>query len=689
MYLDNTGSSTVNYALYEGSSTVFNFSTLSGSSVLGVYVLPSVKYGGGNGTLTVPQYHPITYAYDPNGNLTSVTDSRGTTTYTYDSLNRLLTETEPEGSTSGKIQMLTYGYDPDGNRTSLTVTDSVYGQSVWSDQITYTYDSAGQLTSEADASGTTSFQYNSVGERTSMSQPGDTVTTYGYDADGQLTSEEIAYGGGTQAQYSYTYDADGNRLSETTPQGTYQYAYDALGRLTSVTNPSGSTQGYTYDADGNRVSLSAGGQTTTYAYNADSELTSQADGSGSSTYSYDQDGNQTGVSGPAGTSTYQYNGLDQMTEADLPGGTVVQQGYGGTGQLAWSNSAVNGTVTSSVYYVYDGSYVIGTFGSDGDLQSFYLRDPGGLPLSTLQQGTSGQAAYYYSTDALGSVVGLSDPNGAMDGTYAYDAFGNLISSTGPGGTGSPPTWQDLLYAGEYYNQDLGLYALGQRLYDPTVGRFTTADTYPGTLTDPGSENGYVYVEDDPILWVDPTGMYYCAGSIAQQVRFGNINFCPVNGSPQELEGWLLGVGTAVVVGAGAVLLTPSAAVTTVTVGGGGSQEAVEIEEDAEAGLSSDEIDFAVSNQSRLQHAFTHATDLGFGNWNASAAAEWRSYIANILGSYTESFSNMLGEYNVTGYYKVANGNPVAVYVYNDGPYKGLVATVVKLSAAQLVKFGLK
>ncbi len=210
-----------------------------------------------------------------------------------------------------------------------------------------------------------------------MSQPGDTVTTYGYDADGQLTSEEIAYGGGTQAQYSYTYDADGNRLSETTPQGTQQYAYDALGRLTSVTNPGGSTQGYTYDADGNRVSLSAGGQTTTYAYNADSELTSATDGSGTSTYSYDQDGNQTGVSGPAGTSTYQYNGLDQMTEADLPGGTVVDQGYDGLGHLAWSDTSENGTVTAAVYYLYDGSYVIGTFGSDGDLQSFYLRDPGG------------------------------------------------------------------------------------------------------------------------------------------------------------------------------------------------------------------------------------------------------------------------------------------------------------------------
>lgn len=174
----------------------------------------------------------------------------------------------------------------------------------------------------------------------------------------------------------------------------------------------------------------------------------------------------------------------------------------------------------------------------------------------------------------------------MDGTYAYDAFGNVISGTGAGGTGSPPTWQHLLYAGEYYNQDLGLYALGRRLYDPTVGRFTTADTYPGMLTDPSSENGYVYVEDNPILWVDPTGMHFCAGSIAQQARFGNINFCPVNGSPQELEGWALGV-----VGAGG-LAVGGDALWTLLVGGGAYQEEIEEAENASEGAAEEYSQYA-------------------------------------------------------------------------------------------------
>jgi RHS repeat-associated protein len=142
----------------------------------------------------------------------------------------------------------------------------------------------------------------------------------------------------------------------------------------------------------------------------------------------------------------------------------------------------------------------------------------------------------------------------VDATYAYDAFGNLLSGTGSGGTGSPPTWQHLLYAGEYYNFDLGLYPLGQRMYDHVLGRFTTEDTWPGTLLDPGSQDPYVYVENNPLIFVDPTGMAFCAGNIVQQARYGDINFCPVNGSPQEVEAWALSLVAVTGVAGGAYVV---------------------------------------------------------------------------------------------------------------------------------------
>ena len=163
-----------------------------------------------------------------------MTDSRGTMTYTYDNLNRLVAKSEPSGSASGATTTLDYGYDANGRRTSMTVIDTVNGQTSWSNGVTYTYDLAGQLTGEADASGTAGFQYNSAGERTRMTQPNGEVTTYGHDAGGRLTSVQIAYGTGSQANYVYGYDPAGNRVSEVTPAGTYKYTYDALNRLSGA-----------------------------------------------------------------------------------------------------------------------------------------------------------------------------------------------------------------------------------------------------------------------------------------------------------------------------------------------------------------------------------------------------------------------------------------------------------------------
>ncbi len=73
---------------------------------------------------------------------------------------------------------------------------------------------------------------------------------------------------------SYTYDADGNKLTYTDARDeTTDYTYDALDRLTSVEDPNGHTTGYTYDADGNQTSVpDPDGDTTGFAYDADDRL---------------------------------------------------------------------------------------------------------------------------------------------------------------------------------------------------------------------------------------------------------------------------------------------------------------------------------------------------------------------------------------------------------------------------------
>jgi RHS repeat-associated protein len=89
---------------------------------------------------------------------------------------------------------------------------------------------------------------------------------------------------------------------------------------------------------------------------------------------------------------------------------------------------------------------------------------------------------------LGSVVGLTDSSGNLVNTYQYDPYGNLTSSTG---TVANP-WR---YAGGYYDANTGLYKFGIRYYNP-VG---------GSLQELTKANPYVYVGNNPVNMVDPTG----------------------------------------------------------------------------------------------------------------------------------------------------------------------------------------
>ncbi|MBI2850861.1 MAG: RHS repeat-associated core domain-containing protein [Chloroflexi bacterium] len=61
------------------------------------------------------------------------------------------------------------------------------------------------------------------------------------------------------------------------------------------------------------------------------------------------------------------------------------------------------------------------------------------------------------------------------------------------------TWQRL--------ESTGLYYYGARYYDPTIGRFISADTVVQNQANPQSMNRYSYVFNNPLRYVDPTGLW--------------------------------------------------------------------------------------------------------------------------------------------------------------------------------------
>ena len=108
------------------------------------------------------------------------------------------------------------------------------------------------------------------------------------------------------------------------------------------------------------------------------------------------------------------------------------------------------------------------------------------------------ALLYYVHDGHGSVRALTDNTGAVTGTYDYDAFGNLIHSTGT-------TPNNYLFAGEQYDPDLHLYYNRARYLNTSTGRFWSLDSYEGDNNDPLSLHKYAYTDGDPTNSRDRSG----------------------------------------------------------------------------------------------------------------------------------------------------------------------------------------
>jgi RHS repeat-associated protein len=108
---------------------------------------------------------------------------------------------------------------------------------------------------------------------------------------------------------------------------------------------------------------------------------------------------------------------------------------------------------------------------------------------------------FYGSDGNGNIRYLTDSSGAISDTYNYDAFGDLIASTGT-------TDNTYRYTGEQYDANLGFYFLRARYMNPNTGRFWTRDSIEGNIYDPASLHKYTYAGNDPVNRTDPSGNQY-------------------------------------------------------------------------------------------------------------------------------------------------------------------------------------
>ena len=113
---------------------------------------------------------------------------------------------------------------------------------------------------------------------------------------------------------------------------------------------------------------------------------------------------------------------------------------------------------------------------------------------------------YYTQNAHGDVVNLTDKDGKVTKSYRYDAFG-VEKDIDDSDTNA------FRYCGEYYDKETATVYLRARNYNPSTGRFTQRDSFAGKLDDPLSLNLYTYCANNPVYYSDPSGHFF-GGSIA-------------------------------------------------------------------------------------------------------------------------------------------------------------------------------
>lgn len=323
-------------------------------------------------------------------------------------------------------------------------------------------------------------------------------TEVDHDGTGRISAIHHLYGEAVVAVISYSFDANGNRLTETIEaQGqswTTSYQYDRSDRLVGYTSHEG-TVSYTLDAVGNRIESNSNGIVTTHHFDSRDRLTEVRNAAGVilASFGYDEAGRQTSrTDHQTGTSTYySYNAHDRLIairQGSPSAEPLVRYEYNASGQRTARIDA-----TSREHYQWDGMKLTVRTNTLGNPLGHYTSASGWTLAST-----EGTESYSHHTDGLGTPMVLTDPQAGVAVRYRFDPWGVPVEQTKPhlnpiGFTGYlRDTSTDQLYA-------------QARQYEPGVGRFTSVDPWTGDPRSPVSLNQYLYGYGNPGVYVDPDG----------------------------------------------------------------------------------------------------------------------------------------------------------------------------------------
>jgi RHS repeat-associated protein len=525
-----------------GDKTVMTTPAPSGQSQGDVMTGADAANGAQPLITTPPSDETTTYTYDLAGNLietiappTSSGGPNDDTWDTYDAGGEFVTETTGYGTSAASTT--SYCYDPDGDTTAVVAPDgntsgvaTCETSSPWvvsatsfptqaSYQTTSSYDSTGELvsatlpaTSAAPNGITTSYTYDAQGNKLTSTDEIGVITTYTYSPTNLVAS--ISYSGSSAHSVSYSYDADGNKTAMSDASGSSSFIYDPFGELTSAENGASQTVGYGYNADGEVTGITyplpgsanwATTDTVGYGYDNADLLTSVTDFNNKTiSISNTADGlpysETLGSSGDSIATTY--DPTDSPSAIDLESGSTTLLGFSYSDAPSGAILAETDTPSSPkspADYTYDSQSRV-TSMTPGSGSTLNYGFDASSNLTTLPAGATG--TYDHAGELTSSVLSGTTTS------YTYNADGEQLSAKQGSTTIASGTWNG---AGELTSYSNTAADMSSATYDGDGLRTSETSTPSG-----GSQITQNFVWNTtsavPNLLMDSTNAYIFAGS---------------------------------------------------------------------------------------------------------------------------------------------------------------------------------
>ncbi|MBC9928986.1 FG-GAP-like repeat-containing protein [Chitinophaga qingshengii] len=482
------------------------------------------------------------YDYDAFGQLTSQKDNLGNTyALTLDGLGRVIKRQGPDGITS-----YTYFSDPANGYNNDNLASETGPNGVVKE---YEYNNKRKLSKVKQKVDGQEFvfqyEYDTYGNLSKTTYPSGLVINQTYDRNGAVTA--ISTGSGLGLFTATSMNSLGYYTGYTTGNGKTSIATFDLptGRPKRFYTPGIQDLNFTYEStSGNMTSRydAIQGHTEVFTYDNLNRLAStKLDGTVTQNITYDNTG---GVSlGNITTKTdagnYVYN--DQLIHAvnyiTNPAGATTpppvipsaQQDitytpflktatikennyqlaytYTPAGQRIKSELSQNGTFLERKFYL--GTYEKYVAANGTVREVHYVA--GGNGLCALIVKTNGvEKTYYVYVDHLGSLLSITDENGAIVAQQNFDAWGrsrNPSTWTYSGVTPNPE-WLSRGFTGHEHLDKFSLINMNGRVYDPVLGRMLSPDNYVPLPYGTQGYNRYGYANNNPMIYSDEDGNFW-------------------------------------------------------------------------------------------------------------------------------------------------------------------------------------